>query len=135
MVPQKQGIVDMSQAFIWYGMVPQKQGIVDLSQGFIWHGMVPQKQGIVDLSQGFIWHGMVPQKQGFKFTPTPKSNITELRSDIKQFHRCLRLREYFGSENIGDESIVRNKSEFTPPKDRDEHLGLFINTIDRRYNS
>ena len=68
--------------------------------------------------------------KGFKFTPTPKSNITELKSDIKQFHRRLRLREYFGSEDIMDESIVRNKSDFTPPKDRDEYLESFIRTID-----
>ena len=67
--------------------------------------------------------------KGFKFTPTPNSNQPELISDIQKFHRRLRLREYFGTEDNSDKSIVRNKSDFNPPHRRDDNLEVFINTI------
>lgn len=47
-----------------------------------------------------------------------------------EFTRKVRLTEYFyGSENDRDESFVRNKSNFIPPKGRDKDLELFISNI------
>ena len=49
--------------------------------------------------------------KGLKFTPTPeKSNHEQLSNDIAEFHRKLKLKEYFYSnENtVPDDSLVRN---------------------------
>ncbi|CAG2256476.1 unnamed protein product [Mytilus edulis] len=69
--------------------------------------------------------------KGFKFTPTPTPNTTILKSDIQQFSRRLRLREYFGNGKFDDGSLVRNKSTFTPNTGRDEYLDSFIDTISK----
>ncbi|CAG2230443.1 unnamed protein product [Mytilus edulis] len=69
--------------------------------------------------------------KGFKFTPTPTPNTTILKSDIQQFSRRLRLREYFGNGKFDDGSLVRNKSTFTPKTGRDEYLDSFIDTISK----
>ena len=61
--------------------------------------------------------------RGLKFTPTPdKSNNEQLSNDIAEFHRKLKLKEYFyTNDNIEqDDSLVRNKSFFEPPKVRNE---------------
>ena len=55
--------------------------------------------------------------KGLKFTPTPeKSNYEQLSNDIAEFHRKLKLKEYFYSnENtLQDEFLVRNNSYFEP---------------------
>ena len=53
-----------------------------------------------------------------KFTPTPqKSNSQELKEDLAAFTQKVRPLEYFdGIEDNDDDSLVRNKGEFTPPK-------------------
>ena len=52
--------------------------------------------------------------------------MQELKADIENFTRRLRLIEFFSRdyeyENENDESIVRNKSNFCPQRDRDKHL-------------
>ena len=56
---------------------------------------------------------------GLKFTPTPdKSNDKQLSKDISEFHKTIKLNEYFyENENIQeDDSLVRNNSYFEPPK-------------------
>lgn len=69
-------------------------------------------------------------KHGLKFTPTPETNEQELHVDIQEFGRKLRLKEFFADRTPeNDESLVRNKSPFTPPKGRDVHLDKYINTI------
>ncbi|CAG2218430.1 unnamed protein product [Mytilus edulis] len=73
--------------------------------------------------------------KGFKFTPTPTPNTTILKSDIQQFSRRLRLREYFGNGKFDDGSLVRNKSTFTPKTGRDEYLDSFIDTISINYHN
>ena len=84
--------------------------------------------------------------KGLKFTPTPSSNVTELKADIQEFNRKLRLAEYFESETTvnnaetGAEtssetdsddtaSLVKNKSGFKPPHNRDKILESFIDYI------
>ena len=39
-------------------------------------------------------------RRGLKFTPIPKPNTVELKSDIQEFSRKLRLIEFFYSENL-----------------------------------
>ncbi|CAG2199913.1 unnamed protein product [Mytilus edulis] len=78
-----------------------------------------------------ILEGNIFYFDGFKFTPTPTPNTTTLKSDIQQFSRRLRLREYFGNGKFDDGSLVRNKSTFTPKTGRDEYLDSFIDTISK----
>ena len=60
---------------------------------------------------------------GLKFTPTPeKNNSCELDDDVNAFIRKIRLCEYFDGEENNDVSLVRNKSNFTPPSGRNEIL-------------
>ena len=68
-------------------------------------------------------------KKGLKFTPTPKSNTSELRADVNEFCRKLRLTELFYNEEDEekDEPLVRNKTGWNPPQK--PRSGL------RRYNT
>ena len=66
-------------------------------------------------------------EKGLKFTPTPKAqNIPEMEADISHFCRKLRLAEFFLDESVNDDSLVRNKSTFTPGKGRNKELDQFI---------
>ena len=62
--------------------------------------------------------------RGLKFTPTPLSNKIELKNDVQQSSRKLRLLEFFYKENeseeekSSDDSIIKNKSPFNPPRNR-----------------
>ena len=77
----------------------------------------------IDLSQEEI----ETLKYGFKFTPTPTQNETELKADTKAFCRKLRLAEYFlDKDYTTDESLVKNKSSFNPPRGRDKYLDTYI---------
>ena len=67
--------------------------------------------------------------KGLKFTPTPeKGNHEQLSNDIAEFHRKLKLKEYFYSnENtVQDDSLVRNNSYFEPPRGRNNMLDEYI---------
>ena len=70
--------------------------------------------------------------RGLKYTPTPRMNNSELKTDVKEYTRRLRLKEFF-SENRGDESRntdlgdkivnkVKNKSQFIPNRGRNSTL-------------
>lgn len=66
-----------------------------------------------------------------KFTPTPqKPNCQELKENLAAFTRKIRLLEYFDGEENDDESLVRNKSDFTPPKNRNNALEKFISNLE-----
>ena len=62
--------------------------------------------------------------KGLKFTPTPKSNMPEIKRDMEDFTRKLkRLREFLIDENDSNEnsqdaseSLVRSKSKLNPLK-------------------
>lgn len=43
------------------------------------------------------WFIIILLEKGFKSTPTPKSNLTEIKSDVQKFCRNLRLGEFFKS--------------------------------------
>ena len=69
-------------------------------------------------------------EKGLKFTPTPtKPNIQELNEDRMEFTRKVRLVEYFKGTEDEDESLVRNKSNWIPPKGRDRELDTFVSHV------
>ena len=70
-------------------------------------------------------------EKGMKFTPTPlNANNQEIKDDRAEFTRRVRLVEYFHGCDDKDESLVRNKSHFLPPKNRNEALDQFINNVE-----
>ena len=69
--------------------------------------------------------------KGLKFTPTPPiGNSEKLTEDLKEFNRKLRLVEYFDGTQDTDVSLVRNKSSFIPPPERNESLDKFITRVE-----
>ena len=76
--------------------------------------------------------------RGLKFTPTPKSNSIQFTCDLQTFAHKLRLREYFGDHNFTpiyqkNESLVKGKSNFYLPRNRNKEFESyisFINNID-----
>ena len=74
-------------------------------------------------------------RRGLKFTPTPLPNKIELKNDIQQFSRKLRLLEFFYKENeseeekSSDDSIIKNKSAFNPPRNRAKILDQSIDSL------
>lgn len=81
-------------------------------------------------------------EKGSKFTPSPSPNTHELKKDLNEFNRKLRLREFFypddnedsddnDQSDDGDEAFqpLKNKSKFTPPRQRDKHLDTFVDFI------
>ena len=65
---------------------------------------------------------------GLKFTPTPLPNKIELKNYVQHFSRKLRLLEFFykekesEEEKSSDDSIIKNKSVFNSPRNRDNIL-------------
>ena len=43
--------------------------------------------------------------KGLKFTPTPKSNIPEIKRDTEDFTRKLKLRKFFADENDSNKNL------------------------------
>ena len=69
-------------------------------------------------------------EKGLKFTPTPeKENSYELKQDLFEFERKLRLAEYFFGKEDTDISIVRNKSNFIPKKNRNAALEKYVENL------
>ena len=67
---------------------------------------------------------------GLKFTPTPqRKNIEEIQVDLYDFCRKLRLSEYFLDKEYDDDSLVRNKSTFTPKPGRNKALDHYIERL------
>ena len=80
-------------------------------------------------------------RRGLKFTPTPKPNTIELKSDIQEFTRKLRLIKFFHSENLDNSQetresvsgpLVKNKSNFYPPRNRNKFLDTTIDFINQQ---
>ena len=68
---------------------------------------------------------------GLKFTPTPKCNIIQLKSDIHNYTQKLRLAEFFHSapENNNLQNLFKTKSHFTSSRNRDRDLDHQINIL------
>ena len=80
-----------------------------------------------------------------KLTPTPQSSSIQLTCELELFAHKLRLTEYFDDHNITpidqkNGSLVKRKSMFYPPKNKNKELEThinFINNIDiasKKYN-
>ena len=69
--------------------------------------------------------------RGLKFTPTPKRNIIQLKSDIHNYTRKLRLTEFFHNapENNNLQNLFKTKSHFTPSRNRDRDLDHQIDIL------
>ena len=68
------------------------------------------------------------------FCPTPqKIDWIELKADLEDFSRRLRLKEYFhgreSSNYVSDPNPFKKKNSWTPNKDRDLGLELFIQLL------
>ena len=75
--------------------------------------------------------------KGLKFTPTPRGNKIELKPDINEFTRKLRLAEFFHKEETIQESnnttpLVKNKSNFFPPKNRNRTLDTAVDFLNEQ---
>ena len=62
--------------------------------------------------------------RGLKFTPIPKRNVIQLKSDIHNYTRKLRLTEFFDNapENNKLQNLFKTKFHFTPSRNRDRDL-------------
>ena len=74
---------------------------------------------------------------GLKYTPTPKRNIIELKRDVVEFTRKLRQIEMFSPEekeieNEVDISLVKAKSSFHPPRNRNACLDKTIDILQQQ---
>ena len=73
--------------------------------------------------------------KGLKFTPTPDEDRIQLGTDIDEFCRRLRLNYIFYEEendesnDMSDEPLVRNKSNFNPKPTKDKHLEETIKNL------
>ena len=68
-------------------------------------------------------------KLGLKFCPTPKSNIEELKKDLKEFERKFRLIEKFRNQKDTDDSLVKNKTKFFPDKNNNSEQNIFFEKL------
>ena len=69
--------------------------------------------------------------RGLKFTPTPKRSIIQLKSDIHDYTRKLRLTEFFHNapENNNLQNLFKTKSHFTPSRNRGRDLDHQIDIL------
>ena len=73
--------------------------------------------------------------KGLKFTPTPQRNLPEMEKDIKDFNRKLRLVEFFLENpelDTPDSSLVKSKSNFCPPQNRNSTLESVIKFLQKQ---
>ena len=66
-------------------------------------------------------------KLGLKFCPIPKSNIKELKKDLKESERKFKLIEKFKIKKDTDDSLVKNETKFFP--DNNSELNTFFNKL------
>ena len=68
-------------------------------------------------------------EKGMKFPPTSKQNTKELKDDLQEFGRKLRLLEHFNDHQQQlDASLVKNKSNFVPSLTNDKLLQMILET-------
>ena len=69
--------------------------------------------------------------RGLKFTSTPKRNNIELKSNIQNYTRRLRLAEFFQNKEANDskENLFQKQSTFTSPRNRDRDLDHQIDVL------
>ena len=75
--------------------------------------------------------------KGLKYCPKPKThNTIQLKQDIYEFTRKLRLKEFFDSTNSSEENGYNSsnkksdsKSTFIPPTGRESTLDFYIEAV------
>ena len=88
------------------------------------------KLKIFNLSNKVLSKQHINVLQGLKLP-----NKIELKNDVQQFSRKLRLLEFFYKENeseeekSSDDSIIKHKSAFNPLRNRDEILDQNISSL------
>lgn len=66
-----------------------------------------------------------------KLTPTTNTQtVKEISIDLAEFTRKIRQAEYFHDTENEDDSLVRNKTHFLPPKSRNQVLNSFIKIVE-----
>ena len=75
--------------------------------------------------------------KGLKYKSTAKRNIIDLKRDVVEFTRKLRLTEMFSSEekeikNEVDISLAKAKSSFHPPRNRNAFLDKTIDFLQQQ---
>ena len=66
-----------------------------------------------------------------KFTPTPKHNNIELKSNIQNCTHILRLAKFYRTKEANDseENLFQKQSTFTPPRNRSKDLDHQIDVM------
>ena len=78
---------------------------------------------VINLSNIFLTkHEIEILKLGLSFTPTPKHNVSEQRTDIYNFIRKPRWTYHFRDSTYEDKSFVKNESTFTPINNENQEL-------------
>ena len=71
--------------------------------------------------------------KGLKFCPTPKEiDKAELRADLEEFKRRIRLKWHFKDNNKTEKQLFRNRSNWQPPKNNlllENYLSLVENEV------
>ena len=69
-------------------------------------------------------------RRGMKFCPTPQSqNENERKSDLHEFCRKLRLKEHFGNCNYESNSVVRQRTGWSPDSGKNDVLDSVISYL------
>ena len=74
-------------------------------------------------------------RKGLRFILTTLPNKIELTNDVQQFSIKSSFLEFFSKENeseegeSSDDSIIKNKSSFNPPRNRDKILDQNIDSL------
>lgn len=95
-------------------------------------------ENVINLSDRTLSeHELRILSKGLKFVPTPTNvNKTELITDIKQWGRRMRLREYFGNDDnsnteLDDDNTYKKPLNWTPSPSRDLALDCYLNGVKR----
>ena len=68
--------------------------------------------------------------KGPKFCPSTKGNYLNIKADIKEYTRKLKLKDAFHGQVFEDENLVRKKSNSTP-KTKNQDLTKIIDIIEK----
>lgn len=99
---------------------------------------------VFNLSNRVLNETEIKLSKGLKYTPTPRMNNEQLKTDIKEYTRKLRLKEYFNEDDDNstqnqneeqEQDLVRNKSDFHPKRGRNQTLATVCNTRDNFQHS
>lgn len=93
---------------------------------------------VVNLSKRLLTEAEISLlSKGLKFCPMPeKIDVYNLRKDIRDYIRRIRLREYFYSEDevdgdFSDKPAFRNKSKWCPEKNREIAIEAYVDAVEK----